>query len=140
MSHETDARIPSILVVEDSKIAQIAVKIIITAHPCTLSMAENEAEALHLAGAHPFDIILMDIDLGDSCGFDITQSIRSHSAFNKDTLIFALTAHADDEFLQKSVESEMDGYFIKPFSPMNMEEVLLAIHERAHSLPPTYKR
>lgn len=140
MSDDTDTRVPNILVVEDSKIAQMAVKIIITAHPCTLSMAENEAEALRLANSQFFDVILMDIGLGASSGFDVTQNIRSHSTFNQHTLIFALTAHADPEFHKKSFESEMDGYFVKPFSPMNMDEVLLALYERAHSLPPAYRR
>lgn len=122
--------IPNILLVEDSKIVRMAVKIAINAHPCTLSMAESGEEALAMANSQNFDAILMDIGLGDTNGFDVSMAIREHSTLNKATLIFALTAHGESEFQQKALDAQMNGYFIKPLSAANLNEIFKIVHDR----------
>lgn len=121
--------IPNILLVEDSLIIQKVVKFIISTHTCHLSMAACGYDALTITDQHRFDIILMDIGLGDMDGFEVTQQIREKSLLNKETPIFALTAHDESDFHGKALDAQMDGYFVKPLNNENVDAIFLLLNK-----------
>jgi CheY-like chemotaxis protein len=69
------------------------------------------------------DIILMDIQMPEVDGFEATSRIRrleSKMKEKKPVPIIALTAHALEDYREKSLSSGMDGYLTKPIDPKKL--------------------
>ncbi len=103
-----------ILIVEDEPVIATALKQRLVAlgyEVCGMALAGEEA--IELAGRTSPDLVLMDIRLeGDMEGTDAAASIRSSF---KVPIVF-VTAHADEEILQKAKQSDPFGYLVKPYS------------------------
>ena len=114
-----------VLVVEDTPLAQAVIKSNFKLLGCTVDVANDGNEALEKALTIPYDLILMDIELGDGLdGFDVTALIKDKSPVNKLTPIMAVTAHSEPAFQEKANQVGMVGYFNKPFKP---EDTIKAI-------------
>ncbi len=73
---------------------------------------EGEAEAL----GHDYDLILLDIMLPGTDGFDILKNVRSE----KDTPILMVTAKREDIDKIRGLGLGADDYITKPFSPSEL--------------------
>ena len=73
---------------------------------------EGEAEAL----GHDYDLILLDIMLPGTDGFDILKNVRSE----KDTPILMVTAKKEDIDKIRGLGLGADDYITKPFSPSEL--------------------
>lgn len=114
-----------ILVVEDSQIAQISMKINLMEQGCTVDIAANAKDALEKTQISRYDVILMDIGLGNGPdGFDIAAQIKAHSAMNRKTLIAAVSANEEPENRDKADAAGMVGYFNKPFTQKHAEKIV----------------
>jgi len=90
------------------------------------AIAETGQQALAQCFSEKFDLILMDIRLPDTDGYQITEEIRSNpNNPNHSAKIIALTATATTEEVEKSVAAGMQGYLPKPYRPDQLKEVLL---------------
>jgi CheY-like chemotaxis protein len=113
------------LVVEDSPIAQRVMTIQMTQQGCQVDLASDGAMALEKAMRTRYDVILMDIGLGDGPdGFEVTAQIKELCPLNKATPVMAVTAHNEPEFREKALEYGMIGYFNKPFTPDDAQIVI----------------
>lgn len=77
--------------------------------------ARNGAEALDLARAHDFNLILLDFMMPDMDGIEVMRKIRE-IAGNKTTPIIILTARADEDFKLKALQAGATDFLTKPFS------------------------
>jgi signal transduction histidine kinase len=109
-----------ILVVEDNKINQKYIIKLLEKLGVHQDLAENGAEALTLAAAKKYDIILMDIQLPDINGYEVTRKIRSGQNPNATTKIIALTASAMRQDIHKAMEAGMNDFLAKPFKPKEL--------------------
>ncbi len=90
--------------------------------------ATRGEEAIDLARRlHPH-LILMDVGLaGDIDGIAAAEAIRDEH----DVPVVFLTAHADDDTLNRATRSEPSAYLVKPFKPPDLRcviEIALARH------------
>lgn len=116
---------PHILIVEDSLIAQVILKTQMLKQGCTVDTAVDGSTALSQALSTPYDIILMDIGLGEGLdGFEVAVEIKKQSTINKKTLIVAITSHGEPEYQEKALSVGMVGYFYKPFKPEDAEVIM----------------
>lgn len=69
------------------------------------------------------DLILLDVVLPDTDGFDILKRVRQHTQL-KDVPVIMLTGKATREAVLKGMTGGADGYITKPFEP---ESLLRAI-------------
>jgi CheY-like chemotaxis protein len=114
-----------VLVVEDSKIVQLAMKSSLLEQGCTVDLASNAEDALEKAQDCHYDVILMDIALGNGPdGFDTAAQIRTSSALNRKTSIAAVSAYSEQEYRDKAGEVGMVGYFNKPFTQKHAEKIV----------------
>lgn len=81
------------------------------------AVAKDGKEAMEKSDQESFDIILMDIQMPFATGHEVTEYIRKGDGPNKKTPIIALTASTLASQRQKSIESGMDEFISKPFSP-----------------------
>ena len=114
-----------ILVVEDTPIAQMTIESMLTGEGCEVDLADDGHTALEKALENQYDLILMDIGLGNGpdC-FETTANIKLQSKLNKTTPIMAVTSHEQEEYKQKAIKYGMEGYFNKPFTRENVKTVI----------------
>lgn len=111
-----------ILVAEDNKFNRLLLKIIFDKYNIELTEAQNGKEAIELAAAGDFDMILMDIQMPEMDGVEATKYIRQ--VLKKDIPILAITANAVTEELEEYKAQGMDDALTKPFEEKNLLEKL----------------
>ena len=99
-----------ILLAEDNPDNQALTKLILTKAGYQVEVADNGQEAVekYLRSPDDFDLILMDIQMPVTDGFQATRMIRENGY--KTIPIVALTAHAMKEDEQKCLNAGMDDY------------------------------
>lgn len=114
-----------ILIVEDTLIAQVVLKGHMLDAGCSVDTASDGESALKQALDTKYDLILMDIGLGDGPdGFEVCRLIRQKSKINQKTPIMAVTAHGEPEYNEKAKKVGMEGYFTKPFTPEDASKIM----------------
>ncbi|MHB0977767.1 MAG: response regulator transcription factor [Candidatus Aquicultorales bacterium] len=105
-----------VLVVEDeSKIAEL-VKAYFEAEGFEVRTAEDGKTGLDLALEYRPDLIVLDLMLPGSDGYEITRAVRTRSQ----TPIIMLTARSDEVDKLIGLELGADDYVTKPFSPREL--------------------
>jgi len=117
-----------VLVVEDSKVALKAITNHleeIDIHPL---VAENGSDAVELYRNERPDIVLLDIILPDTTGYEIAKKIRQLQ--NKDdwTAIIFLSVMAKDEDLARGIEVGGDDYIMKPVGSVVLQAKIRAMY------------
>jgi signal transduction histidine kinase/ActR/RegA family two-component response regulator len=89
-------------------------------------VAANGIEALKLLAEEDFDAVLMDIEMPEMDGLDATRAIRKgkNKVKNPKIPVVALTAHALQDYEEKSYAAGMDNYLTKPVDINHLSDVL----------------
>lgn len=103
-----------VLIIEDDAINAFVLQKFIE-KKYTAVLAKNGQEALRLVQKEAFDVILMDINLGDENldGVQLLQKIRTVPGYSKST-IFAVTSFAMRGDKESFLAAGFDQYFSKP--------------------------
>jgi len=112
-----------ILLVEDNAVNQ----------EITLSFLQNEGhhvdavftggDAISKVSLYCYDLILMDVSLPDIDGLEATRRIRLDK--NGQTVpIIAISAHVFKEEVEQYLQSGMNGFLAKPFSPRQLSKAI----------------
>lgn len=113
-----------ILLVEDDDInREVAGRFLINAG-ATVTEAANGRDALKKTEGQTFDLILMDIQMPDMDGFQVTSEIRKGEKNGVRTPIVAMTAHAMASDRSMCIEAGMDDHIPKPISPKALLSVI----------------
>lgn len=86
-----------------------------TSHGYTCKLASSGEQGIKLLEKGIPKIILLDIQLPDMHGYDICKMIKSTIRYKKIKL-FYMTAFPNPEIENKIVETEAEGFFLKPFN------------------------
>jgi len=87
------------------------------------TQAVNGQQALELAQAQNFDLILMDLDMPVLNGFEAAQRIRKDS-LNQETFIIAFSGFAYEKDVQKIHEVGMNMHIAKPINLKNLRGII----------------
>jgi signal transduction histidine kinase len=103
-----------VLIVEDERVVATHVeRSLQDAGYVVTGIAASAAEAKSSVQRAPPDVALVDIRLrGHSEGFEIAERLRVES----DVPVVYMTAHTDDETLQRAARTGAYGYVVKPFT------------------------
>lgn len=74
--------------------------------------AETGAAALELAQRNTYAIMLLDVNLPDMSGLDVSQIIRQT---NEDVVIIVATTEDDDAMFRRALNKGADVFMVKPF-------------------------
>lgn len=105
----------TILCVEDNIINQEVLKNIISKKGYRYLSAYNGNETFEILKEYKIDLILMDIQLPELNGFEITKIIRDEYDTGNKIPIIAITAYAMHEDKEKCISAGMNDYIAKPF-------------------------
>jgi two-component system response regulator TctD len=75
-----------------------------------------------------FDLIILDINLPDGCGFDILRALRSRGNASP---VLALTARSDVEDRVNALDLGADDYMVKPFDLRELQARVRALLRRS---------
>jgi len=116
-----------VLVVDDEKLIVKGIRFSLEQDGMEVDCAYDGQEALDLATANSYDMILLDVMLPKLDGFEVCQSIREFS----NVPIVMLTAKGDDMDKILGLEYGADDYITKPFNILEVKARIKAIMRRA---------
>jgi two-component system cell cycle response regulator DivK len=104
-----------VLIVEDNMLNMRLFNDLLEAHGYTVFQAMDGLEALSMARLHRPDLILMDIQLPEMSGLEVTEQLKADAEL-RGIPIVALTAFAMKGDEEKVRQAGCDGYLTKPIS------------------------
>lgn len=115
-----------VLVVDDEKLIVKGIRFSLEQDGMEVDCAYDGEEALNMAKANKYDMVLLDIMLPKMDGFEVCQAIREFS----DMPIVMLTAKGDDMDKILGLEYGADDYITKPFNILEVKARIKAIMRR----------
>ena len=106
-----------VLVVDDNATNRFVAGKVLELFGCTAETAENGREAVDLAAAGRFDLVLMDVKMPVMGGVEATRAIRALDGPAAAVPILALTANADPRDEVEYLAAGMNGVAQKPVRP-----------------------
>jgi len=116
-----DARV---LLVEDNLINQQVASELLQSLGAHVQIAGSGSAALDLLGRQVFDLVLMDIQMPETDGMEITRRMRQMPQ-GSGIPIIAMTAHAMTGDREKCLAAGMDDYLSKPIVATQLRDCLL---------------
>ena len=113
-----------ILLAEDNLFNQQVASEILQDEGFVIEIAGNGQEALEIALARPYDLVLMDMQMPVMDGLQATREIRRHKS--REMLpILAMTANASQADRELCIDAGMDEHITKPIDPEKLFAALL---------------
>ena len=105
-----------ILLVEDNQLNQLLAKKVFGKWNKEIDIAENGIIAIEKITNTNYDIILMDIQMPEMDGNELTHYIRTKMGDKSTIPIIALTAHATLDEEKRCLQNGMNDYLSKPYN------------------------
>jgi two-component system cell cycle response regulator DivK len=112
-----------VLIVEDNELNMKLFHDLLEAHGVDTIETRDGKEVLELAREHKPDLILMDIQLPEISGLDVTKALKADEEL-KVIPVIAVTAFAMKGDEQKIREGGCEDYISKPISVTHFLEVI----------------
>jgi signal transduction histidine kinase/ActR/RegA family two-component response regulator len=122
-----------ILLAEDNISNQKLLTLVLGRLGYQVDIASNGNEVLEALRVHPYDVILMDVQMPEIDGFQATRLIRTGFPAELQPTIIALTAHASEDDRALCMDAGMDGYLTKPLRRSLLVDALHQAYERRSS-------
>jgi CheY-like chemotaxis protein len=119
----SNLRVPSVLVVDDSRDSANMLSSLFGAHGLEVHVAFDWTTALDTARAHLPDIILLDLGMPEMDGIHLALLFREDEQL-KDKLIVAVTGYADDEHRQQCEAAGFDYLLPKPIAWADLKSTI----------------
>ncbi len=114
------------LVADDYLINQELTKEMLEIMGCKVDVSDDGIETLKKYQKNHYDIIMLDVQMPEMDGYEVTRRIREiESQIGKHTIIIAITANALPGDEEKCIKSGMDDYIAKPIKGETLENKLL---------------
>lgn len=113
----------TILIVEDNDLNMKLFNDLLQANGYNTVQTKSGKEALQLTREHRPDLIIMDIQLPEISGLEVTKRLKADDEL-KDIPIVAVTAFAMKGDEEKIRDGGCEGYIAKPISVSNFLETI----------------
>jgi len=122
--HDIPGRL-KILVAEDNAVNQLLTVRLLEKRGHTVVVAETGKAALESFSKQSFDLILMDVQMPEINGLEVTKEIRKREKITGQHVpIVAMTAHAMVGDKESCLEAGMDDYVAKPLQAKELFAVV----------------
>lgn len=117
---------PRILLVEDDHVSQIIIQHLCDHMGWDIQITSSGIEALEILQKEQKCIILMDVQMPEINGFDLTRLIREKEALTgKHIPIIATTAYASKDDRERCIKCGMDDFINKPIDLKKLRDIVL---------------
>ena len=135
LAEQPEIRSQQLLVVDDNPTNLSFVRTILSGQGLSIDIAMTGAEAIKMATHSRYQLILMDIQLPDLPGTEVTKRIRQ-LRHHQQTMILAFTAHAMQDEMVSFKLAGMDDVLIKPLDAKKIAHILTRIRPESETLSP----
>lgn len=113
-----------ILIVDDQGELRMLVRMTLEFGDYELHEADDGVRALELVESIKPDLVVLDVMMpGELDGFHVCERIKQDKE-TKDIHVLLLTARGQEADLEKGKSLGADGYLVKPFSPLELIELI----------------
>lgn len=113
-----------VLVAEDHPVNRRLLALLLDKLGHNPTFADHGGQALALAAAQDFDVVLMDLHMPAMDGLEATRHIRALSGRRGQVPIVALSADVLTDTQERARAAGMSAYLAKPFSPDRLQQVM----------------
>ncbi|HPO49471.1 MAG TPA: response regulator transcription factor [Spirochaetota bacterium] len=121
----------NILIIEDNIRISDNLKYILTKEGHNSEIAENGEIGLSNALNKDYDLIILDIMLPKTDGYEILESLRANK---RDVPVLVLSAKVQVEDKVKALDIGADDYLTKPFAPSELTARIRSLLRRKHGV------
>jgi DNA-binding response OmpR family regulator len=114
-----------ILIVEDEMPVALLMEALLTRAGCEVKVASTGRMGMELAQEERFDLIALDIDLPDVCGFEICRELKQRHISYRTPVIF-ISGRGGEEDQQNGRDMGAADYIVKPFDVLDFVPRLLS--------------
>ena len=127
------------VIVDDHPVVRAGMRMVLDAAADVTVVAEGAsgADALRLVAQHEPDVLVLDVNLPDLNGLEVTQQLRDRDAT---TAILILTVHDDSQTIFGLLESGATGYVLKDEALETLVSAVRATARGESWLSPTVVR
>ena len=118
-----------ILVVDDNRLNRIKLSRGLEQQGHTVALAEDGHQALEMARAQSFDVVLLDIIMPEMDGYQVLEHLKSDSVL-RDIPVIVISALDEMDSAVKCIEMGAEDYLPKPFNPVLLKARLDASLEK----------
>ena len=115
------------LLADDDPIVRHILGAILTAAGYSIDVVENGENCLAklqtIDGGTQYDVLFLDMMLGDMTGMDVLRKIRPTISFP----VIMLSAHQRDEALRFAGDMQPDAFLEKPFVAQTVSDALVSV-------------
>ncbi|MBL7840555.1 MAG: response regulator [Cyclobacteriaceae bacterium] len=116
----------NVLLAEDNVINQLMVTSFLKKWNIRFAVVENGLEALNAIQEKKFTLVLMDLQMPEMSGYEVTEKIRAlDDPYFKNIPIVALTASAMTDVRDEVLAAGMNDFLSKPFHPDDLKQILI---------------
>jgi CheY-like chemotaxis protein len=119
-----------VLIAEDEALTRLDVKNVLEDHGFEVCEARDGEEAVRFADEHAPDAAFIDVNMPGLDGIEATRQILAR----REIPIVLLTAHANDETVERALAVGVSGYLVKPFGERALVPALRTAVERHRRL------
>jgi two-component system invasion response regulator UvrY len=125
-----------ILTVDDHAIVRNGVKILFEGRPETAAFGEasNAEEAARLVREQDWDVVVMDITLGDRSGIEVMKDLRS---IRPGLPVLILSMHSEAQYARRAFKAGAAGYITKDSLPDELARAIKKVAEGGKYVSPT---
>jgi diguanylate cyclase (GGDEF)-like protein len=127
-----------VLVVDDNRTNQVVASGMLVTSGCKCESVSNGWEAIEAVQRSRFDLILMDCNMPEMDGYEVTSRIRNfEEPEGRRTTIVAMTANTQAGDVEKCLAAGMDDYLAKPITLIELRRKLerWLIQDAADTVP-----
>jgi len=123
-----------VLVVEDSTDLQALLQAWLEVVGCEVTLAGSGRQAREQLAARAFDVVLMDVELPDGSGLEVTGDLRAREQTEglERTPVLAVTGHAFREQAEACLAAGCDAHLTKPVERLALLRAMAEHARKAH--------
>jgi two-component system chemotaxis response regulator CheY len=111
-----------ILLADDSPVSRNLMKTLLISSYQIIE-AENGADAISKAKSNEVDLLLIDLNMPDMTGIDVTKELRKDPKFIKKPILI-LTSEVREEKKQEAKDAGVNGWIIKDVDQKKLLEAI----------------
>ena len=92
--------------------------------------ADDGFDGLRLLTREKPDVVICDINMRPVNGFEFLKQVRRLETGLRSVPVIFLTSHADENFVKKAIELQIDAYLLKPVMPIFLKKHIMKIMEQ----------
>ncbi|MCF8087344.1 MAG: sigma-54 dependent transcriptional regulator [Desulfotignum sp.] len=110
-----------LLVVDDDTSMREFLELLLSKENYCVTTAENGKRALKLIGSHTYDLVLVDIRLGDITGLEVLKQVKQK---HPDTVVIMISAYSTTEIAVTAMNEGAYDFVPKPFDNEELRQTI----------------